>query len=244
MPTESILDKVQKIIAKAESTTHQGEADAFMAKAAALMAQHSIDQAMLDSRNHTTEDVIIMYRFEPFKGSYRTQTSELASFLGHAFGFTTIIDKQYLTIGFSWVGWQSDIEIAKVLFTSLLVQGTGAAIRHRKANAVQGEPSSDRWRRQRGFLTGYYGAATNKITEVRNTVIKEAEQPGEDTVALAVIDKQKQIKQFVRETMSLTPVKSRAHKLDVGSYLDGKAEGARADVGQSRVAGSGKALRQ
>jgi hypothetical protein len=55
METESILDRVAKLLAKAKSTTNEHEAALFADKAAELLAKHNLDEAMLRSRDADRE---------------------------------------------------------------------------------------------------------------------------------------------------------------------------------------------
>tara|TARA_B100000678_G_scaffold287994_2_gene295587 strand:+ start:2227 stop:2931 length:705 start_codon:yes stop_codon:yes gene_type:complete len=47
METESILERVRKLMAKAKGTTNEHEATIFAAKAAELLAKHNLDEAMV-----------------------------------------------------------------------------------------------------------------------------------------------------------------------------------------------------
>ena len=49
---QGVLDKVRALLAKAESTTFDAEAEAFTAKAQELMARHRIDRAVFEAREH------------------------------------------------------------------------------------------------------------------------------------------------------------------------------------------------
>jgi len=51
---KKIADKIQKLLAKAESTGHAPEADAFREKAEELMQKHSLTRAQLEEAEFTS----------------------------------------------------------------------------------------------------------------------------------------------------------------------------------------------
>lgn len=53
---ESILDKVQKLMAKAKGTENENEAAIFAAKAAELLAKHNLDEALLRDHQQGKEE--------------------------------------------------------------------------------------------------------------------------------------------------------------------------------------------
>lgn len=81
---QSIADKIRKIIAKAESTTNDDEADAFMAKAQSMMIEHGLsllDIGRLDAEDPVGHDKDFAYHSQ--SSSWRTPVvSSLASLYG------------------------------------------------------------------------------------------------------------------------------------------------------------------
>jgi hypothetical protein len=116
-----VLDKVRALLAKAESTEFDDEADALTAKAQELMARHSIDQAMIageasaevpDGRRIGVDD--------PYAQGKATLLAAIAganhcrSVWMTGYGFSTV------------VGFSNDVDSIEVLYISLLVQATRA----------------------------------------------------------------------------------------------------------------------
>ena len=116
-----VLEKVRGLLAKAESTEFEDEADALTAKAQELMARYSIDQAMVaretDSEEPSGRRIGVDDPYAQGKanllaviaGANRCRSVWLASY-----GFSTV------------VGFAGDIDIVEVLYLSLLVQATRA----------------------------------------------------------------------------------------------------------------------
>ena len=117
-----MLDKVRALLAKAESTQFEAEAEAFTAKAQELMARHAIDEALLEAGGSETTGVTSMLvRIEnPYASP---KASLLATIARHNrcravwssdFGFSTVF------------GVPGDLRAVDTLYTSLLVQAVAA----------------------------------------------------------------------------------------------------------------------
>ena len=114
-----VLDKVRALLAKAESTEFEEEADALTAKAQELMARYTIDQAMVaggasgeapGGRRIAVED------------PYARGKANLLAAIARANRCRTVWMEGY---GFSTVvGYANDVDIVEVLYMSLLVQAT------------------------------------------------------------------------------------------------------------------------
>jgi hypothetical protein len=119
-----LLERVRALLAKAESTTFAGEADALTAKAQELMARHSIDQAMLDAGRGiaaVTEGRRIGVD-DPYAGPKALLLSQVA-------GANRCRAVWLSGIGSSDVfGEAADLDAVELLFTSLLRQATTAML--------------------------------------------------------------------------------------------------------------------
>jgi hypothetical protein len=116
-----VLEKVRALLAKAESTEFDEEADALTAKAQELMARYAIDQAMVAS---TETDERPGGRRIGVDDPYAQGKANLVAEIASANRCQTVWMSRY---GFSTVvGYASDVEIVEVLYTSLLVQATRA----------------------------------------------------------------------------------------------------------------------
>jgi hypothetical protein len=116
-----VLEKVRILLAKAESTGFEEEAEALTAKAQQLMARYSIDQAMLaggagredpSGRRFGVDDPYAQGKADllaAIAGANRCRSVWLAGY-----GLATV------------VGFPRDVDIVEVLYLSLLVQATRA----------------------------------------------------------------------------------------------------------------------
>lgn len=112
-----VLDRVRKLLAKAESTDFEDEAATFTAKAQELMTRYAIDEALLHS--HDPGDVPRMARI-PIDAPYADAKSMLLGVVAGANRCRAV----YLTgLHMSTVlGYADDLAVVELLFTSLLVQ--------------------------------------------------------------------------------------------------------------------------
>ncbi len=121
---DKILDRVRALLAKAESTTFEEEAGALTAKAQELMARHAIDIAMLDSRSAT--QVGAAARRIHIDDPYLDAKCSLLSVVAARNRCKAISTKQ---LAFSTIfGFDPDLDVVELLFTSLLTQATSAMI--------------------------------------------------------------------------------------------------------------------
>jgi hypothetical protein len=146
------LHRIRALLAKAESTTFEEEADALTAKAQQLMTRHSITAALLadDGAGPGSPGGPGARRLgvdEPYEapkslllgsvaGANRCRTA-----WSREFGFVTVI------------GFEADLDAVELLYTSLLVQATSAMTR---AGGRQDEFGNSRTKSfRRSFLVAY-----------------------------------------------------------------------------------------
>lgn len=118
---QPMLERVRKLLAKAESTTFEEEAEALTAKAQALMTRHAIDEALV--RSGTPSDGPRMLRL-PVDAPYADAKSVLLSTIASANRCRAIYRSD---VALSCVvGHDDDLATVEMLFASLLVQARQA----------------------------------------------------------------------------------------------------------------------
>lgn len=178
--SEKKIELIAQLLAKAEQTTPE-EAEALTEHAERLMLKYSIDQAVIDERRSKSggpAEVIVQERIE-FTGAYRGEFINLASNV--VFGLGTLRALQATggtgkVFSFYLIGFKSDVEQAKVLIASLLVQSQVAVRAWWKLNkdAYLGRSSYDQEKARRSFVHGFGTGAGARIRASRLTVIQEA----------------------------------------------------------------------
>lgn len=160
---ERVLTRVRALLAKAESTTYEAEAETFTAGAQALMARHSIDAAMLAASERRPADSPAAVRLG-IDRPYEQPKVLLLDAVATANRCRTVWSK---TLGFvTVIGFEPDLTATETIFTSLLVQAT-AAVTGEGARVTRDGRSRTRAFRQ-SFLTAYaqrIGVRLRAVTE-------------------------------------------------------------------------------
>ncbi len=115
-----LLERARALLAKAESTAYEQEADAFLAKAQELMARYNLDRAALEEPGQGVGGIEARRCW--LDDPYLKQKGYLLAVVAQANRCRTVAVDQY---GFVTVfGHPDDISATEALFTSLLVHAT------------------------------------------------------------------------------------------------------------------------
>ena len=148
-----MLERVRALLAQAESTTFEAEAEAFMAKAHELMTRYAIDEAMVSARANRSEAPLTIR--VPIDDPYVDAKSLL---LHHVAANSRCRAVFYDRFALSAVvGFSTDLAATDTLFTSLLVQAQ-TAMREVSATAPPGSRP-----RSRAFRSAFYVAYARRI---------------------------------------------------------------------------------
>jgi hypothetical protein len=172
---ERVLSRVRALLAKAESTTFEPEAETFTAGAQALMARHSIDAAMLAAAERTSTSPPAARRIgidRPYEGPKVLLLASVAdanrcrTVWSSGLGFVTVI------------GFETDQAATETIFTSLLVQATAAMTAEGRRVTGYGQSRTRAFRQS--FLTAYAHRIGTRLREVTDeaTAAAEAGDPG------------------------------------------------------------------
>ncbi|HEY7174849.1 MAG TPA: DUF2786 domain-containing protein [Micromonosporaceae bacterium] len=233
--SDAILDKVRKLLAKAEDPAcTPAEAAAFTAKAAELIAKYGVDSALLAAADPTVDpvgdlviDVLAPYALDKcgllagVAGALRCQCVRRQGW-----------SEQRKTFAMHLFGHDSDLRRAEVLFTSLLVQAGYALV-------AQPVP---RWENvaayRRSWFAGYTYAIVARLREAEERAAASARPDVSGrSVALVLADRSAEVARRVAE--AYPRLRSAGSRRLVGGGLDhGYAAGRRADIGTTRVRGS------
>lgn len=152
---DPVLVRVRALLAQAESTSFEAEAETFNAKAQELMARHAIDMAMLwaaTSRDERPATIRI-----PIDDPYASIKSLLLQCVAQRSRCVAVWDDSEALS--TVVGFASDLSATELMFTSLLVQSQTAM----HAAGVRGGPGSRA--RSRNFRSSFLMAFTQRIDE-------------------------------------------------------------------------------
>jgi len=232
---ERLLDRVRKLLAKAEAEgVTAAEAQALTAKAAELMAKYGIDRALLAARRPETDrpaDRVV----EVYNPWARVQ-AHLLSGLASALRCQCILLTSPASLRVHLFGYASDLERADVLYTSVLLQMWHGLT---QADVPENARSVRAWRRS--WLLGFAAAVIARVSAAERAAEQTATAApagGSSGAALVLADRSLVIRQNVTRAYPVT----RAARLTYSGsgYGEGYAHGRRADIGSGRV-GRGRA---
>ena len=168
LPTD-VLAKVRALLAKAESTTFEAEAEALTAKVQELMARHRIDRALLDAGGHQPDEQPIGRRIG-VENPYADAKAVLLGEVAHANGCKAVWSKD---LGFTTVfGYRDELDGIEELFTSLLVQATCAL--QRAGSKVDGVGRRRTTRYRRSFLIAFARRIGERLRDAVHTTVEVA----------------------------------------------------------------------
>jgi hypothetical protein len=177
----SLLAKIRALLAKAESTRFAAEAEALTAKAQQLMAQHSIDAALLAAERGDRQvpggaRVAVDAPYEEPKAILLqavAQANRCRTVWSRSLGFSTV------------VGFASDVEAVELLYTSLLVQAQSAL---QAAGVRTHEDGASRTRSFRqSFLVAYATRIDQRLSRVTEQATETASGAGRGAALLPVL---------------------------------------------------------
>jgi len=172
-----VYEKIRALLAKAESTDSDAEAEAFTAKAQQLIARHSINEALLSEAGQGKREpealrVIIERPYEQPKSELLAQIADAnhcRSVYWPDGGFTTLI------------GDRADLRSVELLFNSLLVQATSAMTRVGSISAKRGKSQTRSFRQS--FLASFAMRIGERLRESAEDTAREyTEATGTDLV--------------------------------------------------------------
>ena len=231
--SDAILDKVRKLLAKAEDpASTPAEAEAFTDKAAQLIAKYGVDAALLAEADPTRDPV--GDRVVEIPSPYATEKCTLLSEVATELRCRAVRRLRHGLSGkeFSMhlFGHSADLERVEVLFTSLLVQASYALA----AQRIPGHEHVAAYRRS--WLIGFTRAVGQRL---RATEQRAAEQATTVTstgrsVALVLSDRTAEVERKLAEAYpKLTFAPPR--RLVGGGMHAGYAAGQEADLGGVRL---------
>jgi hypothetical protein len=230
------LARIRKLLAQAEDpAATEAEAEAFNAKAAELMARHGIDAALLaasDPGREVVGDLIV-----DLLAPYAYEKGCLGTAVARGFRCSAVLRTNRTgsstTHTLHLFGHTSDLAMADLLLTSLLVQGTGELVRR---GVPPGEHAAAY---RRTWWLGFTSAIATRLAEAEAAAAREAEPSfaaAGSSAALVLADRAAVAE---RSAAAAYPQLRTAppRYLSGGGGAAGRAAGERADLGRSTRVG-------
>src|SRR5215510_3128597 len=170
MSNDNMLHKVRALLAKAESTEFDAEADALTAKAQELIARYRIDHALLSARDGLDRETPGMRRVA-VDDPYASAKVVLLSRIADANDCHVIWPKPRRYV--EAFGFADDLDAVEELFTSLLVQATAAMLRAGSKQDAWGRSRTTAFRRS--FLFSFALRIGERLQETVASTVEAAE---------------------------------------------------------------------
>ncbi|MGP3965404.1 DUF2786 domain-containing protein [Nonomuraea sp. 3N208] len=216
---ERILDRVRKLLAKAERTDNDHERATFMAAASVLMAKHGIDALPPAGTRQVPGDRIVT-----LPNPWAREKARLVSLVAQA------VRCRPLLIGrgdggqrVHVFGFAADLERADLMATSLLLQMASGLARVRVPEDVTAVRAY-----RRSWLLGFTDEVYRLLCEAESRA--EADSEGTGT-ALVLADRRGEVERAV--AACYPHIRMSVPRTSGSGYRDGVAAGRRADLGRT-----------
>jgi hypothetical protein len=229
MRDDSMLDKVRKLLAKAEATDNPHEAEVFSAKAAELIAAHRLAPDRLVGRGPA--DMLTLRRLPMGRGAYVRARLALLGAVAGAHDCEIVFETGGSGTVAVLAGFSSDLDATAVLYESLHVQAAAqmASIRRTTPAATQ------RWRR--AFLFGYASRLGELLGEARRVAEADVTAHAGSSRLPDLPARAEQVRRFASESFGRVVKASAPTPAVAGGWEHGQRAAGSADIGRSRLAG-------
>lgn len=236
MTEDKIVDKITKLLAKAERAGTEEEAQAFFDKAQEMMAKHAIDEMVIAQRRGGPSREEPTTEFIEHGGTYFIQDVALFDELAKANTvkcFYRNWGKGAGQRGTYLAGYPSDIANVKLLWTSMQLQQVRAL-----NLAVKNEPSwkymtaMEKFVWRRSFREAFAGRVGRRLQEARDTAAREHDA---GDMLPAIRTRAAEVEQYMQDNHRLGKGRARTTKWSAAGGNAGRAAGNNADTGATRV---------
>ena len=235
----AMIRKVEGLLKKAQSTDNEAEADAFFTKAQALMTKHGIEEAMLDlAKGEKPAEQVIHSDLDIKRSGYFESMVILARACGEANNCRVLVKTpkdwgQFAGVRF--VGFETDITKAKMLYTALLAH----CVRSRKtvpeyvlAMEMTKPGFIGRWRRD--FSEGYGNRIHTRLITLKREQERAADAEYGGSLLPALIDRATLVADYA-DAMAGKPRNRRQGSRMSDATERGRQAADNADLGQTRI---------
>jgi Protein of unknown function (DUF2786) len=227
---ESLVQRVRKLLDKAEATTNVHEAEAFSQKAAQLVALHRISPERLEAVGRGDGELGIV-EINVGRGAYVRARLALLAAVSEPHDVRVVYQATPAgTIGFA-AGFRRDLDVVEMLYESLHQQASAqmAEIKRGSGGATQ--------RYRRSFLFGFADRVGQILAEAKAGAEEAVVQAQASSTALAIRERREEVDGYVRESWGRVRAAAAPSSVGPDGWHSGAKAAERADVGRKRVGG-------
>jgi len=230
-----VLEKVRKLIAKAESASSFGtpegdnEAEALMAKAQELISTYAISEAMLQAAGKSRDDVGT--RVIQIPGPYASDKHVLLQMVGKVNRVRAIMTRGLQgAVTTTLVGFATDIQATEVVWTSLLSQCTNEMLAvHYVATS---RPGGSTYSFRRNFILAFSQRIADRLQQANARAEQNVQETTGSSVALVLRDRAKLVSEAFRTQFPDVRYVSASASTNAAGRSAGWSAGGRANLGQ------------
>lgn len=223
---QKLLERLAKLMAMANGTDNEEEADAFFGKAHQLMFDHAVSEADIDRLTGRKRPVVSA--LIETGSAYAPAKSELLNALCSAYRCKMILigrKRRSVWMGVEVFGREDDVTAVQMLYASLQLQMLSACDR-------QYHGQGRTWKNN--FYFAYAGKIAERLEE-RNEVAAKMVSVS-DSKALAVMNDMRPIEDAFRDAHPHTVSRAVSLRGDTAGQSAGFKAGINADIGNTRLA--------
>ena len=247
---DKMLERVRRLLAKAEGASNDAERDAYNAKAAELIARYGIEEALLAADRHDRQ--LPGDRVVDLDAPYARDKGSLLAAIAVPLRVQVVMRSARVGRGgqagqllsMHLFGMSADLERVDVLYTSLLVQAA-----HGLAVARPHDPYESVAAYRRSWMHGFALVIQRRLYAAEQAAAREADErrsgqaghagAGVASTTVVLADRDQLVKQ-VMEASYPHLGRARTRSLSGSGSSDGAAAGRRADLGGSRLSRRGR----
>lgn len=219
------LSRIRGLLAKAESTDFEAEAEALTAKAQELMARHAIDTAMLARRDGTQATAgQVQARRLHLDDPHAEAKAAVVQAVGSANGVRVVLLPAFGIA--TLVGMPGDLDAVELLVTSLLLQSGRALAEAVRQAGARGRTTAYR----RGFFYSYAQRIQERLTDARDHARAEATATYGSALAPVLAGRQAAVDRAMEELFPSVRRRS-GRTVDAAGWHAGRAAADAADLG-------------
>jgi hypothetical protein len=240
---DRLVDRVGKLLAQAEGTDNEHEAAAFVERAQQLATEHAVDLELARARQRDRQhrgggEPLIQERLQVGERGRRGNRHRVLLYTVVAGANDVLVNVAHDSTYVLGFGHRSDLEVVERLWSSLAVQMAAAAQRRMDAGEHRtARVSGLSWRLS--FYDGFIDAVGGRLQRARAAAIAQttpAQSTGEPSAALVLRQKGERVKSFYDTASdargSWRGAWSGRTRSSGSAVASGRADGARADLGQ------------
>lgn len=237
--SESMNEKIKKLLRLAERAGTDHEAEAAREAASRLMTKWGIEEAMLGDIAEKQEAIVTKFT-APFPAAFIKPRTSIAGNVVRGMGNMRIwISGNLVAV----MGFESDVDRALTFIPSILVQADAECARWWKSYERRSQlTAAEAKRAKRNFLFGFGTVVQARLTAMREEEIKVSDETASKSTALVLRDRDAMVEQEYQDKVASRLRSARSLKGSLHGSAAGREAGGRARLGGPSIGGGSRGV--